>query len=292
MNLRTAITDYIRYRVGRTPKAKLKVGYVLKSFALCCPGGIDLDKVKPRHVTKYIQYCIEQKGNHTNTIITNIKIISGFWKWCADNEMTTNYPIRPIHRFKHEETAPYHVMSEDNFQKLFEAADNLRDQAIITLAYYYGFRRGEILNLKRSDIDYEGLTIFVKGKGGKEAFIPILQDVTLLKAASYIGENRKSPYLICTRTGKRLSEGYFHGWWKRLLKKAGLPDTYRFHDLRHSFATKLIRKKIPLPIVQKFLRHSDIKTTMRYVHLDDSDMRKWLEEIYKEKKDDDQYTNN
>jgi integrase len=72
-------------------------------------------------------------------------------------------------------------------------------------------------------------------------------------------------------------------WWYRAVKSAGLwddrrsPDRFRFHDLRHTRATRLLRETGNLKIVQKLLGHQSIKTTARYAHAFTDDVRAAME---------------
>ena len=299
MKLRTAVKEYkLHVKLTRSVKSSKKVGGILDVFAKTLPPGIDLAKVRPTHITKAIHYWSEQ-GNHVNSIIVKIKLVSGFWKWCIDSEFTDSYPIRKIHRLKPIETAPHNVISHAEFERLLGSMDKMyeagnvgvkqwgffvaRGRVLVTLGYKYGLRRGEILKLKRRDVDYEKLQLFIEGKGGKQALIPFRgEDKGILDELDALAEGYGSRWLICTTTGLQYTEGSMHRWWKKALKVAGLPDYYRFHDLRHSFATRFIRKNINIAVLQKLMRHSSVQTTMRYVHLDNASLRDAIDEVYGE----------
>ena len=66
--------------------------------------------------------------------------------------------------------------------------------------------------------------------------------------------------------------------WTGLLKKAGLKD-FRFHDLRHDFASQLVMEGAPLNTVRDLLGHTDLKTTLRYAHLAPDHQAEWVEKI-------------
>jgi integrase len=97
---------------------------------------------------------------------------------------------------------------------------------------------------------------------------------------------------ICRRTkdGRIRGERYpvtYNGLkteWRRHRKRLGIKD-FRFHDKRHDFATKLLRKSGNLKIVQKSLNHADIKTTMRYAHVLDQDVAEAVEAMQNDRKE-------
>jgi integrase len=71
--------------------------------------------------------------------------------------------------------------------------------------------------------------------------------------------------------------------WKRLRKTAGVVG-FRFHDFRHDFGTRLLRETGNLKLVQKALNHSDIKSTLRYAHVLDSELVEAPERFAKSRK--------
>lgn len=66
--------------------------------------------------------------------------------------------------------------------------------------------------------------------------------------------------------------------WQALRKRAGV-KSFRFHDVRHDFATKLLRKTGNLKLVSRALNHSDVKTTMRYAHVTDGEVADALQDL-------------
>ena len=96
-------------------------------------------------------------------------------------------------------------------------------------------------------------------------------------------KNNKSDYLFVNRkTGKRFTT--IQNSWNGILKKAGLTgkpgvDTLRFHDLRHTTATNLARSGKDMKFIAQYLGHSDPRTSARYVHYNDEDLKKGAETL-------------
>lgn len=177
-------------------------------------------------------------------------------------------------------------LSRDEEQRIFEAlSEDYR--TIFRFALLSGFRLSECVNLKWSDIDWHGRTISVAGKGEKPAKIPLTKDLRELlfplqgrhPEAVFTYRVRK------TRKGYRLRGDYqpmtYEGTktaWRRTLarEETGVTD-FRFHDNRHTAATRLLRSSGNLKLVQRLLRHEDIATTTKYAHVTDEDLRLAME---------------
>lgn len=168
-----------------------------------------------------------------------------------------------------------------SFQKINEMIDNLQgmDKYIIAVAGYTGMRRGEIFGLQWKDIDFDKKIIrlerqYTSGEvttlktSGSYGVVPMLLRLPeLLK--EWRSEGRS---LLWVFPGTRIDKPYAHErWigrnWQAIKKRFNLPDNFRFHDFRHSFATNLIEAGIPVAFVQLLLRHESYKTTTdKYGH--------------------------
>ena len=140
---------------------------------------------------------------------------------------------------------------------------------IITTALNTGMRRGEILTLKWSDVDLDMNMITINQtntKSKKQRKIPVSSRMrTLLlelKLQSGIQE-----YVFTDIQGRAIRT--IRSAFQTACRKAGL-DGLRFHDLRHTAATRMVESGANIVAISKILGHSDIKTTMRYAHPEDS----------------------
>lgn len=137
---------------------------------------------------------------------------------------------------------------------------------IVLLALNTGMRRGEIFNLRWEDVDLARALLTVRGAGaksGKTRHIPLnAEALDILKGWQKMSTG--SGLVFPGEEGARL-DNIDHGWQK-LCKDAPL-TAFRFHDLRHTFASKLVMAGVDLNTVRELLGHSDIKMTLRYAHL-------------------------
>ena len=171
----------------------------------------------------------------------------------------------PINDFKPllERNLKIRFLTSEEETRLYKVLETTNQylEPIITCALQTGMRRGEIFNLKWSNIDFEyGFIELLETKSGKSRRIPISNK--LLNILNSI--DRTSQYVfINPETGKPYTD--IKRSFKTLLKKANIND-FRFHDLRHTVATRLATSNIDLIVVKEILGHSKIDTTMRYAH--------------------------
>ncbi|WP_394146447.1 tyrosine-type recombinase/integrase [Vibrio atypicus] len=136
---------------------------------------------------------------------------------------------------------------------------------LITLAMHTGMRKGEMLTLRWESVSFENryLTILSENaKSKKKRTIP-MNDTVLNMLSQWRAQNPNEEYVF-VHEGKRVS--FFQYPWQNLLKAAGI-ENFRFHDLRHHFASKLVMAGVDLNVVRELLGHADLKMTLRYAHL-------------------------
>ncbi len=187
-------------------------------------------------------------------------------------------------RFRKYEWRKQRILSLEEQERLFEAftinerRNYLAD--VVTTALYTGMREGEILRLTWADVDRVGGVITVKStndnptKGKRTRPIKMTAAVQgalaklymrALAAADGVASDVQGRYVFSNpRTGTRYVDTKLG--WKACLKDAGILG-FRFHDLRHTFATRAIRGGADVVKLQQVLGHKDVTTTMRYVHL-------------------------
>ena len=148
-------------------------------------------------------------------------------------------------------------------------------KSIVIIALNTGMRRSEILTLKWSDIDFKRKTItLMKTKNNEIREIPI--NNVLYKELRKIPLHIRSNYVFCNRRGEpfqKVQKGF-----QSALKRAGIED-FRFHDLRHTFASYLVMSGVYIRTVQQYLGHKKIEMTMRYSHLSPSHLEQGVNRL-------------
>jgi integrase len=159
-------------------------------------------------------------------------------------------------------------LTEDEIGRLISAsAPHLAP--IIEVAIHTGMRRGELLGLKWEQIRH-GFIYLTETKTGKPRQIPVNDRVARVFKELRKKHQMKSPYVFLGPDGVRL-----HGVkrsFENACRRAGI-EGFRFHDLRHTFASHLVMNNVSLKAVQELLGHSDLKMTMRYAHLSQAHLK-------------------
>ena len=156
----------------------------------------------------------------------------------------------------------------------------------LRFALISGCRRAEIVGLQWTAVDFFHKEITVHGKGDRKRVIPMTKDMyAILKA-----EHGNDPMHVFTYRAKRPPAGVkvgdrlpitmegFKTEWRRSRDRSGVKD-FRFHDTRHTAATRLLRKSGNLKHAQTLLGHTTIATTSRYAHVQKDDLRAAMEAV-------------
>lgn len=176
--------------------------------------------------------------------------------------------------------------SRDEETLFMNALSRGYDEAV-TFAVLTGCRRMEVLGLEWSRVDFFNRRFAVTGKGNKTRTIPMSQDVFDLlwrqkdfhpvKVFTYEAARTKKKEKLIKGERYALTEAGLKTAFRRAVANGGLADL-RFHDLRHTAATRILRKS-NLRVVQQLLGHSDIATTTKYAHAVDDDIRNAMEAV-------------
>lgn len=166
------------------------------------------------------------------------------------------------------------ILSELEFFQVINSIQNLKHKAIIQLIYSCALRIGECINLKVDDISKtKNIIKIVKGKGNKDAYVPIPEETKNLLRA-YYKKFKPGVYLFEGQNRIQYSESSIRKILRTALKKCSIRKHIRVHDLRHSRATHWLDNGMDIKFVQRILRHKKAETTDRYLHLTTNSLEK------------------
>lgn len=202
------------------------------------------------------------------------------WKISLPNEPDWRGHVLP------EEGERVREIQEDEADKLY---DGIRGDYLpwLEFAHMSGLRLNETL-LRWTAVNFKTGQIRTKGKGNKWVIVQMTPSICAL-LESQIGNHPEYVFTyIASRTNKvegrvrgqryPLTYSGIQSLWRRVMGKSGIDDL-RIHDIRHDFATKLLRQSGNLKLVSKALNHSDVTVTAKYAHVLDTDIAAAMEEV-------------
>ena len=253
-------------------------------------GFMDLKDVNPSDVEAFRQSRIAA-GNSKATANRYLSLVKRVFNLAVQDGYLETSPARYIKKFSEKESLKERILTRAEDEKLMDACPQyLRD--MVFLALHTGMREGEIMGLRWDCVDFKNREIRVEyTKSGKYRNVPMDSQVSivlssLLKGGGATGNGSLGPAItsvpsyvkglarrelsgaspfvfVNKKTGKAYKN--IHKAYNLARVAAGLQDV-RFHDLRHTFATRLVESGADIGLVQLILGHGDLKITQRYVH--------------------------
>jgi integrase len=241
---------------------------ILRAHLVPAFGRLPLDEIGERRIEAYKarkladELCKKTVNNHL-TVLRRLLVLARRFK------LIEHVPeIMWLKAPKPE----FDFLAFDEADRLIAGADG-EWQAMVLVALRTGMRQGELLGLRWEDVDLtagrllvrQAITRGVVGtpKSGKPRELPLSdQALTSLKRHRHL----RGELVFCDVDGKALEKGACKWPLWRACKRAGL-RRIGWHVLRHSFASHLAMRGVPLKAVQELLGHATIEMTMRYAHL-------------------------
>jgi len=219
-----------------------------------------LYEITPLDVEKFKSEKTKENLSHAS-INRRLACLKSLFNRAIEWGKATQNPVRKIKLFKENNQRLRYLEQEEIVRLLTNCPEHLKP--IVALALNTGMRRGEILNLKWRDIDIKREVIYLLDTKNKERReVPMNYDVKKV----FIGIPRHSEgvYIFYNTNNERYRD--IRKAFAKALKYAKITD-FRFHDLRHTFASHLVMSGVDLNTVRELLGHKSIQMTLRYAHL-------------------------
>ena len=238
---------------------------------------ISVNSITPQDITNILlKMKAKGKANGSNYAPQSIKhillLIKRIFNYNIKNELIKYNPAENVKIEKFDNTRISYLY-DDEISRMFEYLDSSKewpnDKALIKFAFYTGLRKSELFNLTWDNVDIENKRIFLyETKGGKNQAI-IITDNAVQVLLDIKDKCSDSTLVFPSKLGGKRND--VKKLWARIKKAANIRSDIRFHDIRHTFGT-LATATIPVKIVQKMMTHKDIKTTLRYAHIQEKEM--------------------
>lgn len=240
----------------------------------------DLRSITTDNIRDFLRYIETRVSNKTGKLYSRsykeiiFKDVKIFFKALYIKEQILSCPVENIKYKPSGEIKEKVILTEDEMIFLLDSIEcrtyvQKRDRTMFELMYSSGLRVGEVVNLKRSDINFDHSTLFIRlGKFGKDRIVPV-SDTALYFLDKFFRRKRVDSYLFTTSKGSnKLSIGNVKARFYKYLKLAGIDKKgVTLHSIRHSTATHLLERGADLRYVQILLGHESITTTVVYTHL-------------------------
>ncbi len=203
---------------------------------------------------------IRKSGASEATANRRLACLKNMFTKAIDWHMADDNPVRKVKLYK-ENNQRVHYLEDEELSRLLEnCSAPLR--AVIFFAINTGMRKGEIQKLKWNEINFnQGYIAITETKNGEVRYAPM--NDTIREVLVSIRKHPASPYVFCSKDGEPYD---FRKSFETALRKSGILD-FRFHDLRHTFASHLAMKGVDLNTIRELLGHKSLDMTLRYSHL-------------------------
>lgn len=180
------------------------------------------------------------------------------WEWCREN------PVSRV-AMEREQNKRDRWLSREEEKGLLEGCGPwLRDLVVFALGT--GMRMGEILELTWRGVDFTRRTVTVfRSKNGERRTIPVNPTVLAVLREKARVRSLQTELVFCSQTYTPIEGGHLRRAFRLALRKAKIEE-FHFHDLRHTFATRLAQQGVDLYTIQRLLGHKSPIMTQRYAH--------------------------
>jgi len=255
--------------VGYSPRTVEAYSYHVKKFLEYFnkdPKIITEDEIKQYFL--YLKYKKKLSGSASAQAISGIKFM-------YQKTLDMDFKVFGIVKNPRGKKLPV-ILTREEVRKVLKSIRVLRHRACLMLIYTCGLRLHEATNISPAYIDSKRMIVHVKaGKGRKDRIVPLPMKTLLILREHY--RTHRNPDFIFPAPGRGgineakstipLPDASVQTVLKKALRQAGIIKNVSVHNLRHSYATHLLEAGIDIRIIQKYLGHKSISSTMIYTHL-------------------------
>ncbi len=247
----------------------------------------DISGISKNIIRGYLASLFE-KGFSKKSIRRHLSSIRSLFKFAIRKNYISLNPVAGVLFPKMEKKLPQFV-SEKQMATLIDTYDSnselkIRDKAIVELFYSTGIRRGELVGLNLTDIDYHGKVLKVTGKGNKQRIVPFSR-IAKEKLLDYLKEResfaiKNENSLFIGKNGMRILEHNVNRIVKDFFARAPEIQQKSPHIFRHSFATHLLNNGADIRVVKELLGHVSLSTTQLYTNVTAEKLKKVYQQAH------------
>lgn len=253
---------------GRSQKTIELYSYLI--MKLLSFTNVPADKINVYHIRKYL---LEEKnrGISDSTIEGYRTVYSSFFGWLHKEGLIQTNPCANIGAI-HCEKKVRKPFSDIDIEKIKECCGTDRNRAIFFFLLSTGCRVSEACGLNRDDINFQTLECKVLGKGNKERTVYVSNVAAMMLKRYLLDRKDNSEALFVGKGSDRLTPAGVRFMLKKVAKVAGVENVHP-HRCRRTLATSLINHGMSLQDVAHILGHDKLDTTMKYVYIDQQNVK-------------------
>jgi len=234
---------------------------------------LPIREVSTDHIRSYLAEYKEETSCSGTTIDNVRRIFSSFFSWLEDEDYIIKSPVRRIHKVK-SRISVKETFSDENLVTLKDNCHNIRDLALIEFLISTGVRVGEVVKLKKDDIDFENRSCVVLGKGNRqrEVYFDAKAKIHLEQYLESRHDETEGLFVSTRAPYGSLSISGVELIVRKIGKISNIPNVHP-HKFRRTLATMAIDKDMPIEQVQKLLGHVKIETTMHYAMVSQNNVK-------------------
>ena len=297
--MRQEISEFLGYvgtERGYSPKTLAAYAYDLGKFSQYLavePGsseeGVqDIDQYTVKAFMSHLADHGYRKANSAVARGRKLAVLKSFFKYLASVGKVKSDPTVNIKMPKTKQREPSYL-SEQEYKRLLRTVKKTatkyfkeRDIAIVTMFLGMGLRLSELTALNIGDVSFDDGSIKITRKGGKERILPANDEVMIAIQRYVRTREDRSPQLplFLSKRKRRISNASVWHLVRKYMRQAQIEkDKLSPHTLRHTFATMLLRQGENILTIKELLSHRNLRTTERYLHINDEDLKEAVGKI-------------
>ena len=226
-----------------------------------------IKNITTNDIRVYLYKVQTQRGLSNRSLDSRRTIINAFFEWCCNEGYVDRNPCRTIKKIKYE-TKERKPLTAIELEQLRDSCATARDKAMVEFLYSTGCRVTEIVNINKSDVNFETKEVVLFGKGNKHrtSYLNAKAEVALKDYLEDRKDVNQALFVYDRKPYERLKKSGIELIIRKIMQRTdGLTTHVTPHVFRHTTATMAIDRGMNVVDVSRLLGHSRIETTMEYI---------------------------
>lgn len=237
-------------------------------------------KITTDDIRGYIGYLSEDRGLKDSSIQTHINVLRSFFSWLDIEDVIKKNPMRKIKSLKLDQKKTRRPLTQEELEQLRDGCKTYKEKALVEFLVSTGCRLGEVVGIRLDQIDWQGRSVIVLGKGNKERTVyfsvrakhMLRAYIEARKGGTALFASHRTPY-------EPMKPRAIQKALQKIGEQANEARRVHPHLMRHTFASSAINGGMELAVLQHLLGHTDPKTTLIYAELSPRTVKYQYEKI-------------